>query len=80
MSALNGYAERSQDMLSQVLSKTAPKAQMFKDRTIRPLTMTTRKNLVDDNMLIKHHNDQQQRAAAKSAAGDIAAASQQKYG
>ena len=34
MSALNGYAEKSQDVLGQVLSKTVPKAQILKEKTM----------------------------------------------
>jgi hypothetical protein len=37
MSAINGYAEKSQGMLSQVFNKTAPKAQALRDKTMRPL-------------------------------------------
>lgn len=37
MSAINGYAEKSHGMLSQVLNKTAPKAQALRDKTMRPL-------------------------------------------
>lgn len=37
MNTLNGYAEKSQGMLSQVFSKTAPRAQALRDKTMRPL-------------------------------------------
>uniref|UniRef100_A0A1I7Z584 MAP kinase-activating death domain protein n=1 Tax=Steinernema glaseri TaxID=37863 RepID=A0A1I7Z584_9BILA len=37
MSAINGYAEKSHDMFSQMLTKTAPKAQALRDKTMRPL-------------------------------------------
>jgi len=37
MNTLNGYAEKSHGMLSQVLNKTAPKAQALRDKTMRPL-------------------------------------------
>ncbi|KAK0397445.1 hypothetical protein QR680_002130 [Steinernema hermaphroditum] len=37
MNAINGYAEKSHDMFSQMLTKTAPKAQALRDKTMRPL-------------------------------------------
>ncbi|CAL2052823.1 unnamed protein product [Caenorhabditis brenneri] len=37
MNAINGYAEKSQSVFSQVINKTAPKAQAFKERTMKPL-------------------------------------------
>uniref|UniRef100_A0A8R1DES0 MAP kinase-activating death domain protein n=1 Tax=Caenorhabditis japonica TaxID=281687 RepID=A0A8R1DES0_CAEJA len=37
MNAINGYAEKSQNVFSQVLNKTAPKAQALKERTMKPL-------------------------------------------
>ncbi|CAD6188935.1 unnamed protein product [Caenorhabditis auriculariae] len=37
MNAINGYAEKSQGIFSQVLHKTAPRAQALKERTMRPL-------------------------------------------
>lgn len=48
MSALNGYAEKSQDMLGQVLSKTVPKAQILKEKTMagRPFPLTSKSSLI----------------------------------
>ncbi|ULT79446.1 hypothetical protein L3Y34_010217 [Caenorhabditis briggsae] len=37
MNAINGYAEKSQSVFSQVINKTAPKAQALKERTMKPL-------------------------------------------
>uniref|UniRef100_A0A914E0Z3 MAP kinase-activating death domain protein n=1 Tax=Acrobeloides nanus TaxID=290746 RepID=A0A914E0Z3_9BILA len=37
MNAINGYAEKSHGVLSSVFSKTAPKAQALRDKTMRPL-------------------------------------------
>ncbi|CAI4223935.1 unnamed protein product [Auanema sp. JU1783] len=38
MFSMVGYAEKSQDILSQVIGKTAPKAQALKNKAIAPLT------------------------------------------
>lgn len=48
MSALNGYAEKSQDMLGQVLSKTVPKAQILKEKTMagRPFPLSGKSSLI----------------------------------
>ncbi|CAI2355571.1 unnamed protein product [Caenorhabditis sp. 36 PRJEB53466] len=37
MNTINGYAEKSQSVFSQVINKTAPKAQALKERTMKPL-------------------------------------------
>ncbi|TMS37002.1 hypothetical protein L596_004034 [Steinernema carpocapsae] len=37
MNAINGYAEKSHDMFNQMLTKTAPRAQALRDKTMRPL-------------------------------------------
>uniref|UniRef100_A0AC35U4W9 MAP kinase-activating death domain protein n=1 Tax=Rhabditophanes sp. KR3021 TaxID=114890 RepID=A0AC35U4W9_9BILA len=37
MNTLNGFTERSSDMLSQMINKTAPKAQALKEKTMKPL-------------------------------------------
>lgn len=41
MSTLNGYAEKSHGVLSQVFSKTAPKAQALRNKTMKPLAEAT---------------------------------------
>uniref|UniRef100_A0A0N5CCS5 MAP kinase-activating death domain protein n=1 Tax=Strongyloides papillosus TaxID=174720 RepID=A0A0N5CCS5_STREA len=41
MNTLNGFTERSSDMLSQMISKTTPKAQALKEKTMRPLQDVT---------------------------------------
>ncbi|EFO96870.1 CRE-AEX-3 protein [Caenorhabditis remanei] len=37
MNAINGYAEKSQSVFSQVINKTAPRAQALKERTMKPI-------------------------------------------
>uniref|UniRef100_A0AAF5I3S8 MAP kinase-activating death domain protein n=1 Tax=Strongyloides stercoralis TaxID=6248 RepID=A0AAF5I3S8_STRER len=41
MNTINGFTERSSDMLSQMISKTTPKAQALKEKTMRPLHEVT---------------------------------------
>ncbi|KAL6724495.1 hypothetical protein Aduo_019382 [Ancylostoma duodenale] len=53
MSAINGYAERSQDIFSQVLNKTAPKAQALRERTMRPLAAAAATKMEQSQHLVK---------------------------
>uniref|UniRef100_A0A0N4Z317 MAP kinase-activating death domain protein n=1 Tax=Parastrongyloides trichosuri TaxID=131310 RepID=A0A0N4Z317_PARTI len=41
MNTINGFTERSSDMLSQMINKTTPKAQALKEKTMRPLHEVT---------------------------------------
>lgn len=37
---LNGYADKTQNVLSEVFSKTAPAAQKLKEKTISPFPLS----------------------------------------
>uniref|UniRef100_A0A7E4W4U7 MAP kinase-activating death domain protein n=1 Tax=Panagrellus redivivus TaxID=6233 RepID=A0A7E4W4U7_PANRE len=56
MSALNGYAEKSHGVLSQVLNKTAPKAQALRDKTMRPLAEAAANKMEHGQHLITKKN------------------------
>lgn len=43
MNALNGYAEKSHGMLGSFFSKTAPRAQALKEKTMKPLAAAANK-------------------------------------
>ncbi|VDM59907.1 unnamed protein product [Angiostrongylus costaricensis] len=53
MSAINGCAERSQDIFSQVLNRTAPKAQALRERTMRPLAAAAATKMEQSQHLVK---------------------------
>uniref|UniRef100_A0AC34Q660 MAP kinase-activating death domain protein n=1 Tax=Panagrolaimus sp. JU765 TaxID=591449 RepID=A0AC34Q660_9BILA len=56
MNAINGYAEKSHGMLSQVLNKTAPKAQALRDKTMRPLAEAAANKMEHGQHLINKKN------------------------
>ncbi|VDK47699.1 unnamed protein product [Anisakis simplex] len=53
MSALNGYAEKSHDMFSQMLNRTAPKAQALRDKTMRPIAAAAANRMEQSQHLVK---------------------------
>ncbi|VDO77367.1 unnamed protein product [Heligmosomoides polygyrus] len=53
MSAINGYAEKSQGIFSQVLNKTAPKAQALRERTMKPLAAAAANTMEQSQHLVK---------------------------
>ncbi|EJD73703.1 MAP kinase-activating death domain-containing protein [Loa loa] len=53
MSALNGYAERSHDMLNQVLHRTAPKAQAIRDKAVRPIALAAANRVEQSQHLVR---------------------------
>ncbi|KJH48733.1 DENN domain protein [Dictyocaulus viviparus] len=63
MSAINGYAERSQDIFSQVLNKTAPKAQALRERTMRPLAAAAATKMEQSQHLVKSKTTANQTSA-----------------
>uniref|UniRef100_A0A7I4XT80 MAP kinase-activating death domain protein n=1 Tax=Haemonchus contortus TaxID=6289 RepID=A0A7I4XT80_HAECO len=53
MNTINGYAERSQGIFSQVFSKTAPKAQALRERTMIPLAVAAATTMEQSQHLVK---------------------------
>ncbi|VDN56295.1 unnamed protein product [Dracunculus medinensis] len=53
MSALNGYAEKSHDMINQMLHRTAPKAQAFRDKTVGPIAAAAANRMEQSQHLVK---------------------------
>ncbi|VDM95490.1 unnamed protein product [Thelazia callipaeda] len=53
MNALNGYAEKSQDMLNQVLNRTAPKAQAIRDKAVRPIAAAAANRMEQSQHLVR---------------------------
>ncbi|KAL3983054.1 DENN (AEX-3) domain family protein [Acanthocheilonema viteae] len=53
MNALNGYAERSHDMLNQVLHRTAPKAQALRDKAVRPIALAAANGVEQSQHLVR---------------------------
>ncbi|VDK82304.1 unnamed protein product, partial [Onchocerca ochengi] len=53
MNALNGYAEKSQDMLNQVLNRTAPKAQAIRDKAVRPIALAAANRVEQSQHLVR---------------------------
>ncbi|VIO87749.1 Regulator of presynaptic activity aex-3, putative [Brugia malayi] len=53
MNALNGYAERSHDMLNQVLHRTAPKAQAIRDKAVRPIALAAANRVEQSQHLVR---------------------------
>uniref|UniRef100_A0A915PNB8 MAP kinase-activating death domain protein n=1 Tax=Setaria digitata TaxID=48799 RepID=A0A915PNB8_9BILA len=53
MNALNGYAEKSHDMLNQVLYRTAPKAQAIRDKAVRPIALAAANRVEQSQHLVK---------------------------
>ncbi|WKY14190.1 hypothetical protein Q1695_000048 [Nippostrongylus brasiliensis] len=53
MSTINGYAERSQGIFSQVLNKTAPKAHALRERTMKPLAAAAATTMEQSQHLVK---------------------------
>ncbi|CAG9540111.1 unnamed protein product [Cercopithifilaria johnstoni] len=52
MNALNGYAERSHDMLNQVLNRTTPKAQAIRDKAVRPIALAAANRVEQSQHLV----------------------------
>ncbi|MCP9265477.1 MAP kinase-activating death domain protein [Dirofilaria immitis] len=53
MNALNGYAEKSHDMLNQVLHRTAPKAQALRDKAVRPIALAAANRVEQSQHLVR---------------------------
>ncbi|VDK89012.1 unnamed protein product [Litomosoides sigmodontis] len=53
MNALNGYAERSHDMLNQVLHRTSPKAQAIRDKAVRPIALAAANRVEQSQHLVR---------------------------
>ncbi|KAI6187935.1 MAP kinase-activating death domain-containing protein [Aphelenchoides besseyi] len=69
MNTLNGYAERSHGVLSQVFSKTAPKAQAIRDKTMRPLAEAAANQMEHgQNFMQRRANQTQSKTKANNSA------------
>uniref|UniRef100_A0A915DNJ7 MAP kinase-activating death domain protein n=1 Tax=Ditylenchus dipsaci TaxID=166011 RepID=A0A915DNJ7_9BILA len=69
MDTINGYAEKSQGMLSQVFRKTAPKlkqAQALRDKTMRPLAEAAA-NKMEHGQHLMNKKTQQNNDSARSS-------------